>query len=544
MLLTPQWAMARNCAIMSLITPKLSQLVRKPRTATMHHFVLGTGRKRAYNGARDPLKEAEIVPPITNKPRGTSACHSAAYSTILAFVAVTIWTASACAPVLTVRSDEGQAVDADSQDSFSRASGLTDERDGSHDLAETHNPIADSATPDASTQQPEIIALDANVPDLSSADFAGTADLAIAGDLTPDGTADADIVAFTDSLDALDQELTPGDLAESDKEDTCPYVSGVCLGLTYHWCDDDSGSAQSLACEEQLDGCHAAACIDEVGCQILPTFGNPCDDGDPCTVDDTCSGGECQPGWPMICDDGNPCTTNGVCTEGQCQPGPLVNCDDGNPCTDELCDSAGSGCVYSPNSSKCGLSEICVDSLCTAFPYPPPPFGPFQGDTMVNHNFLEPSDLSEHSMEEFHGDGKILLMTFNAGWCKVCKEDTALLNDWLAEHHDAGLRVLSILYETQNATPINQGYAQWWDEYYALTFPLWMDTPTADAEGEAVGGILETYRKPSGPVSQGYFPVTLIVCSATMEILYVDKGFYDEIIEEIVFHWLFLEVCG
>ena len=45
-------------------------------------------------------------------------------------------------------------------------------------------------------------------------------------------------------------------------------------------------------------------------------------------------------------------------------------------------------------------------------------------------------------------------------------------------------------------------------------------------------------------MAEGFFPVTLVVCPATMEILYVDKGFYDEIVLDIVDHWLYEEECG
>src|SRR5439155_27076970 len=36
--------------------------------------------------------------------------------------------------------------------------------------------------------------------------------------------------------------------------------------------------------------------------------GTACDDGNACTLNDTCSGGSCQPGTPKNCDDGNVCT--------------------------------------------------------------------------------------------------------------------------------------------------------------------------------------------------------------------------------------------
>jgi hypothetical protein len=40
--------------------------------------------------------------------------------------------------------------------------------------------------------------------------------------------------------------------------------------------------------------------------------GQPCDDGEGCTLGDKCVAGQCVPGTPMDCDDAN------VCTEDAC----------------------------------------------------------------------------------------------------------------------------------------------------------------------------------------------------------------------------------
>ncbi len=532
------------CAIVSRITPNLSQLGRESRTATVCLFILGTGPKRAYNGPSGLHQERTITTPGTNSLEGRVACHSNGRGTLFALIAASFCVATTCSPA-----DSGKTVDArfwESRGLDSRPSAPDSLDDGSrvHDLGAIELLDAHETALFDQTQGAEIILLNDAIHDVEFGPGTDLPDLAIADEIVPLDSSLTDLVAPSDANDVVAPDLFPGELKAEDGKEVCPHTVGVCIGLTYYWCDADSGSALSTSCVQPPESCLAATCIDEVGCKILPTFGNPCEDGDPCTLGDTCAEGVCQPGTTMTCDDGNPCTIDGPCQEGECQPGAKVDCDDDNPCTDDSCNPDGSGCMHTPNSNECGPNMVCADSLCTTLPYPAPPYGTFQGDTMANHVFIDPDDLSERFMEEFYGDGKVLLITFNAGWCKVCKEDTVLLNNWLAEHEEAGLRILSILYETPNATPINQGYAQWWDEYYSLTFPLWMDTPTADAQGEATGGVLETYRKPSGPVSQGYFPVTIIVCPATMEILYVDKGFYDEIIEEIVNHWLFLGECG
>jgi len=79
-----------------------------------------------------------------------------------------------------------------------------------------------------------------------------------------------------------------------------------------------------------------------------------CEDGDPCTVGDTCIGGVCRAGPPMTCSDGDPC--NGVerCVAGTCAAGPPPTCDDGIACTADTC-AALVGCMHSPNDAACTM---------------------------------------------------------------------------------------------------------------------------------------------------------------------------------------------
>lgn len=402
----------------------------------------------------------------------------------------------------------------------------TETRVGQHDLGASNvdlpdltSAIADNSAPLIDAKGTEIIDLVGGADGLVPEHYPQPD--GVLGDALPeyDLTSAAETAGSPDLTDAEAWDLAGKDSVVEATGWTCPYDEGVCIGLTYFFCDAQTEETHVLACPPAFDPCMAATCIDEIGCQLLPTSGNACSDNDPCTSGDYCQSGDCAPGTAVVCNDDNPCTS-------------------------DLCESTSGECLYAPvDGGPCAPNSECVDGECLPS-YPPPPHGPFQGDIMANHSFVAPEELGNHSMVEFYGDGEVLLMTFNAGWCKVCKEDTVVLNDLLATHSDAGLRVLSILYETPQGTPINQGYAQWWAEYYKLTFPLWMDNPTANAAGKAEGGVLATYRQPSGPVANGFFPVTLVICTATMEILYVDKGFYDEVVLEIVDHWLYKEDCS
>ena len=111
----------------------------------------------------------------------------------------------------------------------------------------------------------------------------------------------------------------------------------------------------------------------------------PCDDGNACTVDDTCAGGTCTGGGALDCDDGNPCTDDAcdsvagcqyanntvscddgdactlmdTCAAGVCVGGMAPNCDDGNPCTDDSCDSV-LGCLNTDNTDPCSDGDACT----------------------------------------------------------------------------------------------------------------------------------------------------------------------------------------
>ncbi len=170
-------------------------------------------------------------------------------------------------------------------------------------------------------------------------------------------------------------------------EDTCD--DGECFGVE-NLCDDG-------------DACTTGICDDESGdCNYEQNTFN-CDDGDPCTSGDTCTEGtcageaincddnntcttdicdpeqgfctftftaqECEEGEECEapvepCDDGAPCTINDSCQQGVCM-GEYNPCDDEDDCTDDTCE-AGIGCAHTPNTASCFDDNSCtVDDTCT-----------------------------------------------------------------------------------------------------------------------------------------------------------------------------------
>jgi len=86
------------------------------------------------------------------------------------------------------------------------------------------------------------------------------------------------------------------------------------------------------------------------------TANDDCDDANPCT-NDICESGECV--YSSIsgisCDDGNACTINDTCSDGECVGTPK-SCDDGNFCTTDTCNETTGECEY-----QCNINTPCDD---------------------------------------------------------------------------------------------------------------------------------------------------------------------------------------
>ena len=151
--------------------------------------------------------------------------------------------------------------------------------------------------------------------------------------------------------------------------DTC--VQGQCQGQVAVVCGDGNG-------------CTDDSCDSQKGCQYVPNNAD-CDDGNPCTLDDQCSGGFCVGKGGLDCDDANPCTSDAcdptdgclhtfnaapcddgnvctlvdTCVQGECQGSGTLGCDDQNVCTDDSC-SPEVGCVHTPNDAACDDGNLCT----------------------------------------------------------------------------------------------------------------------------------------------------------------------------------------
>ncbi len=145
-------------------------------------------------------------------------------------------------------------------------------------------------------------------------------------------------------------------------------------------CDDGSDCAIDDACQDGACVTTPADCDDDNECTFDFCFdsggglnqgvsGLACDDGDPCSLNDACSGKTCVGGLPAECPDDDPCTVASCEPFVGCVDTPdptATDCDDGDPCTtDDVCidgDCAGEQ-LPCDDGIACTL-DVCVDGAC------------------------------------------------------------------------------------------------------------------------------------------------------------------------------------
>jgi hypothetical protein len=144
---------------------------------------------------------------------------------------------------------------------------------------------------------------------------------------------------------------------------------GICVGepvscedgnaCTFDFCEADIGCINDSLCDDGID-CTVDSCDPLLGCGHQFQEGLPCDDGLACTANDTCNFAFGCSGEDA-CNDNNPCTIEGCDFEvGQCvnMGFELVEtpCDDGDSCTvNDSCDGLGT-CL--PGTFDCYVTSF------------------------------------------------------------------------------------------------------------------------------------------------------------------------------------------
>jgi hypothetical protein len=154
------------------------------------------------------------------------------------------------------------------------------------------------------------------------------------GDVCDKGKCAGAVTSCDDGVACTQDACSPGGCVHTVSAGLCA-IGGVCYG---------NGQTNPADACQRCDP--AASATSWAGAQN----GSPCDDGDPCTWPDACSAGVCSSTKAPCPDDGDPCTapkcTGGICGFENLEGQP---CDDGDLCTvGEAC--AGGACTGGADS--------------------------------------------------------------------------------------------------------------------------------------------------------------------------------------------------
>jgi cysteine-rich repeat protein len=164
---------------------------------------------------------------------------------------------------------------------------------------------------------------------------------------------------------------------------TCNPLSGTCSNPTApngSSCSDGNACTQTDTCQGgtcsggnpvvcgALDQCHVAGtCNPSTGQCSNPAApnGTSCSDGSACTQTDTCQGGTCTGANPVVCTALDQCHDAGTCAPatGLCSNPAKSNgssCSDGNPCTQT--DTCQAGTCVGGNPLSCTALDQCHDA--------------------------------------------------------------------------------------------------------------------------------------------------------------------------------------
>ncbi len=211
----------------------------------------------------------------------------------------------------------------------------------------------------------------------------------------PNGLCDEAEVCSGNGVPCPEDKLkNAGEVCRAGSGDMCDPAE-KCDGVSID-CPEDIFAAAGEVCREGSgDICNPEEkCLGKPGVACpkdnFLVNGTPCNDENPCTIDDACKNKVCKPGQPRdcsslsdqcnvgicdiadgsckkdpkatgtVCDDENLCTDNDKCISGSCE-GVSKNCDDGNVCTVNTCDSE-KGCITTPISNCCEEDSKCKDN--------------------------------------------------------------------------------------------------------------------------------------------------------------------------------------
>jgi len=230
----------------------------------------------------------------------------------------------------------------------------------------------------------------------------------------------------------------------------------------------------------------------------------------------------------------------------------LVACDSGGPAAtptdatptdatvaDTASTSPAEADASAPDASAPDASA--PDPSAPTLAYPDGPFGTNYLDITRDLEFFDPWTGALPRLADYyqHPDIKVLLVSSAAGWCTACMYEAWDLVEVYDKYQGRGLEVLYTIYEDRDSKPIFQDGASD-DEITAdmAFFRAWemnlgkyIGLPIREANYPVLADrdfVLEDYY------NEGATPLTLIVRTSDMRILYRQVGYAAGTIEQLI----------
>jgi hypothetical protein len=157
-------------------------------------------------------------------------------------------------------------------------------------------------------------------------------------------------------------------------DDSCNALSGCQFVANQEPCSDGNACTEPDICSggsciagsgidcDDENPCTNDACDPQWGC-IYSNNTLPCDDSDACTLSDTCDGGSCIGGPALDCDDENLCTNDDCDAENGCvYQFNTTPCNDDDPCT--VTDGCSGGACVGTGDLDCDDDVVCTADSC------------------------------------------------------------------------------------------------------------------------------------------------------------------------------------
>lgn len=173
--------------------------------------------------------------------------------------------------------------------------------------------------------------------------------------------------------------------------------------------------------------------------------------------------------------------------------------------------------------------------------YPEAPYGTGYLDIIADLDFYDPWSGKTYKLSDYYQseEKKVILIASAAGWCTACQYEAWDLVEVYEKYRDLGLEVLYTLYEDNRGKPFLQEGASWEEHDRDLTYlQLWKENLGVNLGlDKRVANypflvdrefILEDYY------NQGATPLSLIVRTRDMRIMYRQVGYSAGSIEHIV----------